>query len=249
MGRVTDVAEDQFQTDVVERSDDRAVVVDFWAEWCGPCRTLGPALQSAIAKRGDQVELAKVDVDANQGLAQYFSIQGIPAVKAIRDRRVIAEFSGAISPAQIEQFLDSLEPSEADRLIKLGDVKSLREALKLEPGRLDATLLLSRILVGDGESAGVAEMLTPLRANFSAAGILARLELGIDGELAEAYQDWDRGRYEPALQKLDGELTASADDPQRLDLLRQVMVAIFTELGADHPLAREYRKRLAAALP
>src|SRR5437899_12020165 len=128
-----DVSERDFEARVVERSRALPVVVDFWAEWRGPCRTLGPALEAAVAKRAGHVELAKVDVDSNQRLAAAFGIRGIPAVKAFRDGRVAAEFTGAIPPARIDDFLDALVPSDADRLAAAGDEESLRAALASDP--------------------------------------------------------------------------------------------------------------------
>src|SRR5436189_460639 len=122
-----------FERKVIERSHEIPVVVDFWAEWCGPCRTLGPALESEVAKRAGEVELAKVDTDANQNLAMAFDIRGIPAVKAFKDGKIAAEFTGAIAPAQIEQFLDSVVPSPADKLASSDDEESLRKALELDP--------------------------------------------------------------------------------------------------------------------
>ena len=129
---IKDVAEASFQSDVIERSSEVPVVVDFWAEWCGPCRQLSPALESAVQSRKGDVELAKVDVDSNQALAAEYRVQGIPAVKAFKDGQVVEEFTGAIPPAQVEAFLNTIVPSEADRLADGGDEAALRQALELD---------------------------------------------------------------------------------------------------------------------
>ncbi len=113
-----DVTDATFESEVIERSATVPVVVDFWAEWCGPCRTLGPVLEKEIAERGGAVELAKIDVDANREVSQQFGISGIPAVKAFRDGRVVAEFVGARSPTAVSAFIDDLlAPPRADGLI------------------------------------------------------------------------------------------------------------------------------------
>jgi len=250
---VSDVSEQDFQAKVVERSRQVPVVVDFWAEWCGPCRTLGPALEDAVGRRDGEIELVKVDTDANQGIAQEFDIRSIPAVKAFRDGEVVAEFIGAQPPAAIESFLNQVVPSRADRLAEAGDEPSLREALELDPRHAPAAIALGRLLLerGDFEEAG--ELLGGFPHDFIADGLAARAELSLspDGassdELQAAFSSWDRGDPGDALEKLQALLSAE-QDPEHRDLFRRVMVAIFTELGADHPLAREHRRRLAAAL-
>ncbi|HUP70290.1 MAG TPA: thioredoxin [Acidimicrobiales bacterium] len=132
---MVDVTDATFDQDVIERSRQVPVIVDLWAEWCGPCKTLGPILEKVVAEAEGRVALAKVDIEANRGLAASFRVQSIPAVFAIRDGQVVDQFVGALPEAQVRQFVERVAPppTEADLLAAKGDEVSLRQALELEP--------------------------------------------------------------------------------------------------------------------
>ena len=242
-----DVDQASFERDVIERSHEVPVVVDFWAEWCGPCRALGPVIEQAVADRDGSVELAKVDTDANQALAASFGIQGIPAVKAFKDGRVVAEFTGAQPKPAVERFLDSLLPREADGLIAAGDEPSLRRALELEPGRADAAIPLARLLAERGEDEEALTMLGNVAGSFAADGLAARIRARGDARLEAAFAALDDGDTERGLDELIAGIR-EAEDPDRRDALRRIVVGVLEDLGVGHPLARESRRKLAAAL-
>jgi putative thioredoxin len=244
---VVDVTEATFESEVIERSRSVPVVVDFWADWCGPCKQLTPVLERAATAREGKVVLAKLDTDANPQLSAAFQIQGIPAVKAFRDGKVVSEFVGAQPPPRVEAFFDALVPSEVDQLVEAGDEASLRRGLELDPARSDARLKLARILRERGEDDEALKLLESATGNFAAEGLAARIRLERDGDpnLQEAFDALDRGDREAALDALL-EAFPSADGAR--DDLRRVVVGILDELGVDDPLAREYRRRLAAAL-
>jgi len=249
-----DVSEANFQSAVLDRSHTLPVVVDFWASWCGPCRQLGPLLERAANARAGKVELVKVDVDANPGLARAFRIQGIPAVKAFREGRVVAEFVGAQPPAAVEQFLESLIPSEADDLVTRGDEESLRRAHELEPTRADAAVPLARILKSRGETDEALTVLARVPGSFAADGLAARIGLERSAaisaqsavpDLSDAFAALDAGEHERALDLL---LDAIPNADGARDDVRRVVVGVLDELGVEHPLARDARRRLASAL-
>ena len=151
-----DVTTESFERDVLERSHELPVLVDFWAAWCGPCRMLGPVLEREAEARTGGFELVKVDVDANQELALRYQIQGIPAVKAFRDGQVVREFVGALPPAAVAQFLDELTgPSATERLVaeleQSGELPDVVAALEEGAHERALELLIEEIVAAEGE--------------------------------------------------------------------------------------------------
>ena len=269
---VRDVDTAGFAEQVVARSHEVPVVVDFWAAWCGPCRTLGPTLEAAVAARGGRVELAKVDVDANPQLAQEHRVQGIPAVKAWRDGQVVAEFTGAVNASQVEAFLDQVVPSEADRLAALGAAQlegdpdaaraAFEAALDAEPRHPAAGLGLAELLLGDDP--GRARDLVALhRPDPRAEALLTRLDLAADdGDVATLTDQAAADPVDAGVQlRLGRALAAEGDHGGAIEaLLRAVeiggeqrevaraqLVALFDLLGDDERVLAA-RPRLARAL-
>src|SRR5258707_5143405 len=233
---VLDVTEADFEREVIDRSTELPVVVDFWAEWCAPCRQLGPLLESAATARKGQVALVKLDTDASPLIAQAFQIRGIPAVKAVSQPQVVAEFVGPQPQPAVEEVFDSLLPSEADRLVAAGSEQELRRALELEPGRAEAAVPLARMLIGRSEREDAAKLLEPVVRSFQADGLAARLRLEGQELYPRAFQARDRGETERGLDELLAGL--SDDEPHREDL-RRAIVRELDALGPVHPLERK----------
>ncbi|MEZ5241936.1 MAG: thioredoxin [Microthrixaceae bacterium] len=232
---MADVTDATFTTDVVERSRTVPVVVDLWAEWCGPCRTLGPILEKVVADAGGQVELAKVDIDANPSVAAMFQVQSIPAVYAMKDGKVVDGFLGAQPEWQVAEFVQRLYPSaedrEVDRLVAAGDEASLRAALELEPSEETVIVALAELLVSDGRAEEGLALLERIPESAATRRVAA---LARTGGLADA-GDLDA--------RLDSLLSQVKDD----DDARQQFVDLL-ELIEDPDAAGAWRRKLAARL-
>ena len=230
-----EVTDDTFERDVLDRSTEVPVVVDLWAEWCGPCRTLGPILERVVGGTDGKVELVKVDVDANPRVASTFQVQSIPAVFALKDRKIVDSFIGAIPEPAVREFVDRLAPveTEADRLVAAGDEASLRAALELQPDHADAVAALAELLVARGERDEALALVgrIPETAETRRVAALARVGDGVVG---------DDG--------VEARLDALLDRVKQDDDARQQFLDLLEVLGADDPRTATYRKRLTARL-
>ncbi|UDY35766.1 thioredoxin [Dermatobacter hominis] len=233
---MADVTDATFQTDVVERSHTVPVVVDLWAEWCGPCRTLGPILEQVVAGTEGKVELAKVDIDANPGVANAFQVQSIPAVYAMKDGKVVDGFLGAQPEWQVSEFVQRLYPTavddEVDRLIALGDEASLRTALELEPAEEKVIVALAELLVGDDRAEEGLALLERIPESAATRRVAALARTG--GAPAD-----DEG--------LDARLTGLLDRVKGDDDARQEFVDLL-ELLDDEDEVAGWRRKLSARL-
>ncbi len=243
-----DVTETTFDAEVIERSREVPVIVDFWAAWCGPCRQLTPILEQAVERRDGAVVLAKVDIDANPNLAQQHRVMSIPLVKGFRDGSAVAEFVGLQPPPAIEAFIDRLVPSEVNRLVSEGDEASLREAIALDPGHVGARVALARLLLGEGRHDEVPEVLEPVAFDQGAAALLSRVRLAAvdQPDVQAGLAALDRGQTEQGLGHLVDAVRLA--DPELREDLRQALLGVFAELGEHHPLSVRFRRRLAQAL-
>ena len=272
---IIEVSEATFQDDVIERSHDVPVVVDFWAPWCGPCHTLGPMLERLATDPAYDFILAKVNVDENPSLSMRYRVQGIPAVKAFVDGEIAAEFVGVRPEPQLRQFIQKLIPSELDQA--LSEANSLlvtrrwteaegayRDILAQHPHQRQAAMNLARTLLAQGEGCEALEYLDGIADGPEL--VQAERLMPLARYLCQAEVEWDEAddvspleaQYRQVAHLIERSNFAAAMDGL-LEVLRQdkryrdgeakkVLLAIFELLGEDDPLTRSYRNELASVL-
>ena len=230
-----DVTEATFERDVLEKSGEVPVVVDLWAEWCGPCKTLGPILEKVVDATGGKVVLVKIDVDANPGLSQAFKVQSIPAVYAMRDGAVVDGFMGAYPESAVQEFVDKLLPTEEENaveaLLAAGDESSLRSALELEPANEDVIVALGDILVADDRGDDALDLLARIPESDRTRKVAAAARVG-----AVPTDDHDTT------------LGALLERVKTDDDARQQFVDILELMGPDDPRTADYRRKLTQRL-
>jgi putative thioredoxin len=245
---VIEVSEATFREDVLDRSHEVPVVVDFWAAWCGPCRSLGPVLEKLAGEADGSWVLAKVDVDANQRLASAAGVQGIPAVRAFKDGKQVAEFVGALPEPQVREWLKQLGPSavdieleEARRLEAEGDLPGAldgyRRVLAAEPARAEARAAIARVeLAQRASEVDLSQLETRVAADPS----------DIDASLALSDAQMQTGEVEAALDRLVALVRTTAGDER--DRVRVHLLGLLETLAVDDPRSVAARKSLSAAL-
>ncbi len=232
---IIDVTSESFQTEVLGRSATVPVVVDLWADWCGPCKTLTPILEKVINEQNGQVVLAKVDVEANPQVQQAFQVTSIPSVFAIVDQQVADNFMGAQPESVVREFVQRLLPpiSPVTPLLEAGDEDSLRRALEMEPGNEEVIAALSTILVDDGRTEEALELLARVPETDLTRPIAARARSAAD----IGGSDDIEARLTTLLPKVKGD-----------DEARQEFVDLLEVLGVNHPNTALWRKKLSTHL-
>lgn len=241
---MVDVSDATFEVEVLERSDTVPVVVDLWAEWCGPCKTLGPILEKVIGETDGQVVLAKVDTDANPGLSQAFQVQSIPAVHAVYQRKVVASFIGAQPESAVRQFVAGLMPTEEEleflALLEAGDEESLHKALELVPGDPEAIVKLAELEVADGRFEDALATLNKVPESAETRRVAALARTGSEPD--------HMGDVDGPLADVEAKLDALLPQVKADESARQQYLDLLELMGNEDPRTGPYRKALSREL-
>lgn len=234
---MADITDATFQTAVIDRSATVPVVVDLWAPWCGPCKTLGPILERVIGATNGAVELAKINVDENPGISQAFQVQSIPAVYAISGGEVVDQFMGAQGEREVEAFVAKLIPEGAAAEPEAPDVGDLDEAglrqiLEATPDDPAAITALAQLLASDGRGEEALALIAKIPETPDTRRIAALVRTG---GLEEADQ-------------VEARLNALLDQVKTNDEARQEFVDILEVMGPDDPRTADYRRQLTSRL-
>ncbi len=228
------------------------MVVDLWAPWCGPCTTLGPILERVVGETGGEVVLAKVNTDENPGLSDLFQVQGIPAVYAVKDRKVVSQFVGAQPESVVRQFVDSLRPTEEDRrlaaLLEVGDEPSLLQVLEAVPDHAGAIVALAELQVGQGRHDEALALLAkiPESAETRRVAALARTSAVLGDDVAAAVEGGADGTG--PLADVEATLDALLPRVKADDDARQEFLDLLELMGPADPRTAPYRKALSRQL-
>lgn len=256
-----------FQKEVIEKSKEQPVVVDFWAPWCAPCQALGPVIEEIASEAEGKWQLVKVNTDEYPDLMQEYRVRGIPAVKMFHNGEVLAEFGGALPKFQIEKWLEKYLPTEEKLAFAAieetlnqdpANLDALRDFIEIHPEFGEAKLLLAKHILFQ-EPSKAKELIEgikpghpfyyksePLKHLLELMTLAPEETIAVAEKLSQARNAASLGNYDAVLEELIAAVMMDKD--YQNELPRRATIAMFQWLGADHELTRKNRKRFDMAL-